>query len=1142
MYIKKRGKAQQTHAPKGEAKSKPIMDVGDNFSKEVGPFHILEAIGRGGFGTVYRGINTETGVTVAIKRVTLQGIPPEELESIEMEIRLLQNLTHANIVKYIDAIRSDDFLNIVLEMVENGALSSLLTKFDKGGLPEKLTAVYTAQVLQGLHYLHTQGVIHRDIKGANILSTKSGRVKLADFGVATKLNESRKSDSVVGTPYWMAPEIIEMTGHQSSACDIWSVGCTVIELLTGKPPYFDLQQMPALFRIVQDPHPPLPDSISPALEDFLMQCFEKDPVRRIDAASLLKHPWLKGALLTLSQGDDALEEQKESLRKSRRSVSFHSAYDPDDEDGDEDDEKKQGGDDEEEDIDWGDDDDEPVVVVENVSEEDKTFFKAVSGKTLKPAMLKQAMALQMKEQAQAQTAKTKEHQQQRGKKKEKDSPLKKPPAKSALKSQGHKPSNKSVTLVLESPDKKKQGGQTESKGEDDDMGDLALKLKRVAVDDDDDPFGSDFDDDDTTFASPAPAAPARPATTAAPMMSGPVALDKFAENDDEDEDDDEFDFDESAITEKVLEEKKKVAWDKTEADDFDVLEGIVIDEGEKTVDATSQLSKQLVRVLENFSPKKNEQQVLEACNKLTSMDREYGDTFRNLMCTYGVIPIMEMLEVENPVILHAVLQLVNKMVGENQKFQQSMSIIGLIPAVIRFGSSGSGPSANSPSSATSSSSSTSSGTSATSSSAKYPPEIRAESANFVRQFCFTSDFSRKMFIACGGLSVIVSFLKEPYLTNKTLVWNAIDCIRMVFEITSNNKNDFLRLFCKFGLLSPLVSALHAINADKQSESAPGYAKKIGEILYLFSYQGDAVVKTHFAKPSVIEGMLRVLPELPQDVLLLVLKSIRYVCLDSNTCDLLEAAGAIPALMPLLDSAYVENQNFVLQIMYYLCQLKTSRQEQVALAGIIPHLQRVIVNQNPLKQFAYPIIFMLAKTSARTRMELKKYGGVQFYLDVLNLEEYWRAHALEALAVWLQEEPDRIGFILNTTDNLHKLFKVFATTENHVQIEAILPLLRRMLTTSVRVNISFGRSPVFMNELKRRLERHSDSNNIRINLLKILALIVRASNNLALFLEVHQIMPMLDKLCKDTAAVMVMSLAGKLVSNIKKELAAQGQAI
>lgn len=142
---------------------------------------------------------------------------------------------------------------------ENGSLHSICKNFGK--FPENLVALYMSQVLYGLIYLHEQGVIHRDIKGANILTTKEGLVKLADFGVATKATGLDQS-SVVGTPYWMAPEVIELSGA-TTASDIWSLGCTVIELIEGKPPYHKLQPMQALFRIVNDEHPPIPGSASP---------------------------------------------------------------------------------------------------------------------------------------------------------------------------------------------------------------------------------------------------------------------------------------------------------------------------------------------------------------------------------------------------------------------------------------------------------------------------------------------------------------------------------------------------------------------------------------------------------------------------------------------------------------------------------------------------------------------------------------------------------------------------------------------------------------------------------------------------------------------------------------------------------------
>ena len=187
-------------------------------------------------------------------------------------------------------ISTDDHLNIVLEYIESGSLAAIIKRFTP--FKENLVAFYVKQVLEGLCYLHSQGVVHRDIKGANLLTTKEGVVKLADFGVAMKLTETTKSMSIVGTPYWMAPEIVEQTGHCTTACDIWSLSCTVIELLTGSPPYFSLETMSALYRIVQDDCPPLPPNISSELKDFLLKCFQKEPLIRIDAPGLLKHDWI----------------------------------------------------------------------------------------------------------------------------------------------------------------------------------------------------------------------------------------------------------------------------------------------------------------------------------------------------------------------------------------------------------------------------------------------------------------------------------------------------------------------------------------------------------------------------------------------------------------------------------------------------------------------------------------------------------------------------------------------------------------------------------------------------------------------------------------------------------------------------------
>jgi serine/threonine protein kinase len=253
-------------------------------------YQIGNEIGKGGFAIVYKALNVTLGINVALKRFPLRKIDKESLQNIESEIELMQKLNHPNIVNYMETIKTNAFLYIVLELMEDGSLAHIVKSF--GPFTEAPTAVFITQVLRGLQYLHDQGVLHRDIKGANILINK-GVVKLADFGVAMKLSDNQSDDQyVVGSPYWIAPEIINMASP-TSACDIWSLGCTAIELLTGKPPYFHLNTAQALFRIVQDDYPPIPEGISQALRDFLLNCFQKEPAMRSSAAILLEHPWLQ---------------------------------------------------------------------------------------------------------------------------------------------------------------------------------------------------------------------------------------------------------------------------------------------------------------------------------------------------------------------------------------------------------------------------------------------------------------------------------------------------------------------------------------------------------------------------------------------------------------------------------------------------------------------------------------------------------------------------------------------------------------------------------------------------------------------------------------------------------------------------------
>ena len=303
----------------------PQTDPPPHPPRVVGHLILGELIGVGATSSVYKAVDQRDGRVSAVKEISLIGVDSQDMERITAELELLSNLEHANVVKYEGARTIGESLYVELEFAENGSLARTVHPSRFGGFPESLCAVYVTQILRGLVYLHGQGVVHRDIKGANILTTKEGVVKLADFGVATKgsrvggedglgrrfglLDEASrkiasmenseeanadgeaKPNDALGTPYWMAPEVIEMR-NVTAAADVWSVGCTIIELLTSNPPYYDLDPMPALFRIVRDKHPPLPAGISDALKDFLMLCFKKDPKDRPAAEALLSHTWL----------------------------------------------------------------------------------------------------------------------------------------------------------------------------------------------------------------------------------------------------------------------------------------------------------------------------------------------------------------------------------------------------------------------------------------------------------------------------------------------------------------------------------------------------------------------------------------------------------------------------------------------------------------------------------------------------------------------------------------------------------------------------------------------------------------------------------------------------------------------------------
>ncbi|KAL8250770.1 hypothetical protein R6Q59_034463 [Mikania micrantha] len=254
-----------------------------------------ELLGRGSFGSVYEGI-CDSGNFIAVKEVSLLDQGEQARQSVfqlEQEIALLSKLEHENIVQYYGTYKDESKLYIFLELVTKGSLLSLYRRYH---LQDCQVSSYTRQILHGLKYLHDRGVVHRDVKCANILVDANGSVKLADFGLAkaTKFNDVK---SCKGTAFWMAPEVVNLKNKgYGLAADIWSLGCTVLEMLTRKIPYSPMENMAALFRIGRGLPPPVPDSLSREAKDFIFQCLHVNPKDRPTASQLLDHPFVRTPL------------------------------------------------------------------------------------------------------------------------------------------------------------------------------------------------------------------------------------------------------------------------------------------------------------------------------------------------------------------------------------------------------------------------------------------------------------------------------------------------------------------------------------------------------------------------------------------------------------------------------------------------------------------------------------------------------------------------------------------------------------------------------------------------------------------------------------------------------------------------------
>ncbi|TFK39077.1 hypothetical protein BDQ12DRAFT_630265 [Crucibulum laeve] len=1169
--------------------SRPVSTSGPkaSSSKSLNDYQLGDSLGKGAFGQVYRALNWATGETVAVKEIQLSNIPKSELGEIMSEIDLLKNLNHANIVKYKGFVKTREYLYIILEFCENGSLHNISKRFGK--FPENLVAVYISQVLEGLVYLHDQGVIHRDIKGANILTNKDGTVKLADFGVAAKTG-GVTDGAVVGSPYWMAPEVIEQSGA-TTASDIWSVGCVVIELLEGHPPYHTLDPMPALFRIVQDDCPPIPEGASPIVKDFLYHCFQKDCNLRISAKKLLKHPWMVSARKQMAEGKGAggtkhgdsagesragegakkpvanynydeavlkkVQEWNEALKSPSR-PSKHPSRNVRPPSPSPLQRNLEGA---------------PSISLPSIVPHPGTApaWKSGSAPAAKPGLnlVEKIQPLSFVLQPPEEQTDNWDDDFEEGISFTKLQALEKTTFEDEKpeiedNAQTIRPTRSPGlrTIPLAQPPASDIGPIVE------DYSDLAAEEDEQWLQDKVADFrmknsvrrGLFHPDDIKTVglsASPAPLSaplpglnrkPSRPSLS--PIQSSMAGTHSRSSS----LAGGSFGKAEARKLQNQAEFGKYTEDDDEDYEDvFGKPNGMTMEHPMQTLQLNTRLSNKswlgeensdeedpFAEIDEGFSEDDldanlQRDKYARLCNTVNQLideltpsapDFQLRDACDQLINIIAEAPEMQVQLVSSHGML-AILEVLEGKCSRDVTMKLLQIINLLVTADLGFLESFC----------------LIGGIPVMMefTSKKYPSECRLEASNFIRLLCHTSVLTLQMFISCRGLKVLVDLLDEDYTEQTELVIHALNGIGNVFELQSpTTKNDFCRMFIREGLLDPLSAALLNVMASR-GESTMDTKMKIIQILLVFSQvsQSDIHVRNALGTRKVVRRLLRACELLEPECLVQMLKAVKHLSMNATLLEVLQNANALEILIRILDEQSsgphsTEMANHVFQTCYNLCRLNKSRQEEAAQAGIIPCLKRVIETSSPLKQFALPILCDLASAGKSCRKILWQHDGVLMYVKLLE-DPYFQVSALESILSWLQDETARVEDELLKQESVDALLRCFVSAKAN-SFENLLDPFLKITRLSAPVTIAMTKSSAFFKRIVDRLG-HNSKAVVRLNLLRLLRGVCEAHPNRAMLVEKYGLLGVVERLSRGggDGAVLVRELAREIVPSLKPAL-------
>jgi len=480
-----------------------------------------------------------------------------------------------------------------------------------------------------------------------------------------------------------------------------------------------------------------------------------------------------------------------------------------------------------------------------------------------------------------------------------------------------------------------------------------------------------------------------------------------------------------------------------------------------------------------------------------------------------MLPILEILDTcSRPPTILRLLKIVNCIISDNVEVQENLCFVGGIPIISKFAHK------------------------------KYSSDIRLEAAAFVRMMYQTSTLTLQMFVSCGGLNVLVEFLEEDYDNDagRELVLVGVNGVWSVFELQGPTpKNDFCRIFSRSSVLYPLSLVLNRV-LDEEDALAEVYEGRIVNIFLLFS-QAENHVKETVADRMVLKRVLKDLRRMRPQHQITMLKFIKNLSMLASTLDALQNSNAIEVLTDLLGASmhvshFREISNQVLNTMYNLCRLSKARQEDAALSGVIPMLQRIVQTERPLKEFALPILCDMAHSGKVGRKVLWQNKGLQFYVGLLA-DQYWAVTALDAIFIWLQEETAKVEeHLLSTRAFSDAIMQCFNESKADA-FENLLEPLQKLLRLSPPVAASLAQRSLFQ---RSAVKLHAKKPLVRLNLLRVIRSICDASDEQGALLATHGLLDSVQDLAKTDPAILVREMANELVKSSEYAVASSAAAV